>query len=236
MKCGAFILLCGLLFLVGCASTPQPALKLVGKWHKVQSGDTIESVAQKYKADPEELAELNDLSGDSALASREEIFVPTPDGRLPGTGAAPPNTSRPSSKATASKNGKNGRCNPSTRICFSWPLNGPVIEGFVAGKNDGINIKAAEGESVHAAGNGTVLYASDRIKGYGNMILVRHEGNIISVYAHNKKLKVKEGAKVTTGQAIAEAGKTGAVKKPRLHFEIRLKQAPVDPLDYLPPR
>ena len=118
-----------------------------------------------------------------------------------------------------------------------WPVKGRVIAGFGPRNdgthNDGINISVPLGTDVHAAENGAVAYAGSELKGYGNLILVRHENGLVTAYAHASEILVKRGDRVSRGQVIAKAGKTGAVDQPQLHFEVRRDQTPVDPTSYL---
>ena len=100
-------------------------------------------------------------------------------------------------------------------------------------KNDGINIALPKGAPVHAAENGVVAYAGNEIRGFGNLLLIKHDGGWISAYGHNDRLLVKQGDKVKRGQLIAEAGATGAVSSPQLHFELRKAGGAVDPLAHL---
>src|SRR5690606_28016004 len=100
-------------------------------------------------------------------------------------------------------------------------------------KNDGINLAVPEGTSVKAAEAGTVIYAGNELEGYGKLVLVRHADDWVTAYAHNSNLTVKKGDTVRRGQTIATAGMTGSVNSPQLHFEIRRKAKPVNPLDYL---
>ncbi len=120
---------------------------------------------------------------------------------------------------------------------FSWPLRGKVIAGFgAAGKglhNDGINIAAPAGTQVHAADNGVVAYAGNELKGFGNLLLVKHADGWTTAYAHNDKLLVKRGDEVKQGQVIAAVGKTGNVDSPQLHFEVRKGTQAIDPTEYL---
>jgi murein DD-endopeptidase MepM/ murein hydrolase activator NlpD len=117
---------------------------------------------------------------------------------------------------------------------FRWPARGRVIAGFGAnGGNEGINIAVPEGTPVKAAEAGTVTYAGSEVRGYGNLVLIKHDNGYISAYAHNGELGVKRGERVTRGQVIAKSGQTGNVTSPQLHFEIRKGQTPVDPLSYL---
>ncbi|HST93399.1 MAG TPA: peptidoglycan DD-metalloendopeptidase family protein [Microvirga sp.] len=117
---------------------------------------------------------------------------------------------------------------------FRWPARGRVIAGFGAnGGNEGINIAVPEGTPVKAAEAGVVTYAGSEVKGYGNLVLVRHENGYVSAYAHNGSLNVKRGEQVKRGQVIATSGQTGNVTSPQLHFEIRKGSTPVDPMKHL---
>lgn len=116
---------------------------------------------------------------------------------------------------------------------FRWPARGRVIQGFTSGGNDGINIAVPEGTQVKAAESGEVAYAGSELKGYGNMVLIRHAGGFVTAYAHNGALEVRKGDKVKRGQTIAKSGQTGNVSSPQLHFELRKGQTPIDPTRYL---
>jgi murein DD-endopeptidase MepM/ murein hydrolase activator NlpD len=120
---------------------------------------------------------------------------------------------------------------------FAWPVQGKVISAFGSSKdgtkNDGINIAAPSGAPVVAAADGVVAYAGNELRGFGNMILIRHEGGYVTAYAHNASLLVKKGDKVKRGQTIARVGATGSVFGPQLHFEIRKGTQPVDPMTFL---
>ena len=116
---------------------------------------------------------------------------------------------------------------------FRWPARGRIIQGFKSGGNDGINISVPEGTSVRAAENGTVAYAGSELKGYGNLVLIRHPNGFVSAYANNGELNVKRGDVVKRGQVIAKSGQSGNVSSPQLHFELRKGSTPVDPTSYL---
>jgi len=121
---------------------------------------------------------------------------------------------------------------------FIWPVNGSVVSGFgMVGKgrrNDGINIKAATGTNVKAADKGIVAYAGNELKGFGNLVLIKHADGYITAYAHNERLYVKKGQKVLRGEKIATVGSTGSVNTPQLHFEVRAGKKAVNPRSYLP--
>jgi murein DD-endopeptidase MepM/ murein hydrolase activator NlpD len=121
---------------------------------------------------------------------------------------------------------------------FRWPVRGRIITGFGpranGPQNDGIDLAVPEGTSVKAAEDGIVAYAGNELKGYGNLVLVRHQNGYVTAYAHASELMVKRGDQVKRGQIIARAGQTGAVSAPQLHFEIRKGKVPVDPVQFLP--
>jgi lipoprotein NlpD len=228
----------------GCHMQGRPEMpyKTMGVWYSVQEGDTIVDIAARYKTKESLVAELNDLNGDAALREREEIFVPTKSGKPPGTGAKP----TPTAKAAGAPTGKgtSGRslrppCGTDDRPCLLWPVPGDLALGFETRADkphDGIDISAAKGTAIVAAADGEVLYSGNAIKGYGNLVIIRHERELITVYAHNDSNKVKEGERVTRGTPIAEVGQTGSAARPHLHFEVRVGESPRDPLLYLTPK
>jgi murein DD-endopeptidase MepM/ murein hydrolase activator NlpD len=120
---------------------------------------------------------------------------------------------------------------------FIWPLQGRIIEGFGGSKrgerNDGINIATQEGTPIRAAASGTVTYAGNELKGYGNLVLIRHPDGYVTAYAHAGSIRVNRGDVVERGQIIGTAGETGDVDRPQLHFEIRHGVQAVDPVQYL---
>jgi murein DD-endopeptidase MepM/ murein hydrolase activator NlpD len=128
---------------------------------------------------------------------------------------------------------------PHTGLGFQWPVRGTVLVGYGPGasgtQNDGINIAAASGTAVAAANDGVVAYAGNELRGFGNLILVKHADGWTTAYAHCETLMVKRGDRVKRGQTIAKVGQTGAVAEPQLHFEIRRGTQPLDPMSYLPP-
>jgi murein DD-endopeptidase MepM/ murein hydrolase activator NlpD len=120
---------------------------------------------------------------------------------------------------------------------FRWPVRGRIIAGFGARngqQNDGIDLSVPEGTSIKAADDGVVAYAGNELKGYGNLVLVRHQNGYVTAYAHASELTVKRGDNVKRGQIIGRSGQTGNVTAPQLHFEIRKGKVPVDPVQFLP--
>lgn len=120
-------------------------------------------------------------------------------------------------------------------VVWAWPVSGRVIDTFHDTRNKGIDIEGAPGTSVNAAADGRVVYAGSGLRGYGNLVIVKHNETYLSAYAHNRRLLVQEGQDVRRGQSIAELGDTDA-PSPRLHFEIRRNGRPIDPLTQLPAR
>ncbi|KAA2235370.1 peptidoglycan DD-metalloendopeptidase family protein [Salinarimonas soli] len=154
-----------------------------------------------------------------------------PVSSIPAQQPAPapaPQPARPDPAQTASL-----PANPSTDLDFRWPARGRVISGFGNGGNEGVNISVPEGTPVRAAESGTVAYSGSELKGYGNLVLIRHDNGYVSAYAHNGELAVKRGDKVKRGQVVAKSGQSGNVNSPQLHFEIRKGSTPVDPVPYL---
>ncbi len=140
--------------------------------------------------------------------------------------AAPaPTESRPSSASVGDDSG----------IEWSWPANGKVLNGFREPASKGVDIAGKPGDPVLAAAAGKVIYTGSNVRGYGNLVVVKHNDRYLSAYAHNRKILVKESQQVERGQKIAELGDSDA-DQPKLHFEIRRQSKPVDPLKYLPGR
>lgn len=121
------------------------------------------------------------------------------------------------------------------KLSWMWPSEGKVIATFDEGKNKGVDIAGKAGQHVVAAGAGKVMYAGSGIRGYGNLVIVKHSNSLLSAYAHNRSIVVKEGQTVTKGQMIAEMGDSDA-DSVKLHFEIRQQGKPVDPSKFLPNR
>lgn len=161
------------------------------------------------------------LHSDAAQAE-----LPRPDGTQGKTDAPVPMTAKPVVPAAV---------NGDEKLAWMWPSAGKVVATFDEGKNKGIDIAGKAGQQVIAASAGKVMYAGSGIRGYGNLVIVKHSSSLLSAYAHNRSILVKEGQSVTKGQMIAEMGDSDsdAVK---LHFEIRQQGKPVDPSKFLPNR
>ena len=158
----------------------------------------------------------------------------------PADGAAPQSAPAPAPDASGTSVTSNGQLptpEPLSGNSFRWPVKGRIISGFGTkpdgGHNDGVNIAGPQGTPVKAAENGVVAYSGSELKGYGNLVLVRHANNWVSAYANNEQLLVKRGDKVSRGQVIAKAGTSGSVPEPQVHFELRKGSRPVDPTQYM---
>ncbi|WP_332681742.1 LysM peptidoglycan-binding domain-containing M23 family metallopeptidase [Bosea sp. (in: a-proteobacteria)] len=170
------------------------------------------AVAAKPKAAPQ-VASLPPEQKPLAKPAPEPKTAPEPQ----TTASLPPKTEEPASGTD-----------------FRWPARGRVIAGYNGkGGNEGINIAVPEGTPVKAAEGGVVAYAGSELKGYGNLVLIRHPNGYVSAYAHNGELSVKRGEQVKRGQVVAKSGQSGNVNSPQLHFELRKGSTPVDPVPYL---
>jgi murein DD-endopeptidase MepM/ murein hydrolase activator NlpD len=154
---------------------------------------------------------------------------------VPKTVVAEPKVeAKPDPKTTGSVPKQEEAAPAAEKADFRWPARGRVIAGFSGkGGNEGINIAVPEGTPIKAAEGGTVAYAGNELKGYGNLVLIRHPNGYVSAYAHNGALNVKRGDTIKRGQVVATAGQTGNVSSPQLHFELRKGSTPVDPTPYL---
>jgi lipoprotein NlpD len=127
------------------------------------------------------------------------------------------------------------RADDDEKLSWMWPSDGKIVATFDEGKNKGIDIAGKAGQQVMAAGAGKVMYAGSGIRGYGNLVIVKHSNSLLSAYAHNRTIVVKEGQNVNKGQMIAEMGDSDS-DSVKLHFEIRQQGKPVDPSRFLPSR
>lgn len=211
-------------------------------YHVVSRGDTLYSISRQYNANIADLKRINNLSYPYTLAVGQKVILAGSARSLSATANPPPKrkyTARAAPRKTTSRPARGSYTVVQKRSSkFSWPVRGTIVSKFgTIGKgraNDGINIKAARGTVVKAADAGTVAYAGNELKGFGNLILVRHNDGWITAYAHNDRLLVKKGQKVRRGEKIATVGATGGVNSPQLHFEIRAGKKAVNPVAYLP--
>ncbi|MBK6638617.1 MAG: peptidoglycan DD-metalloendopeptidase family protein [Rhodocyclaceae bacterium] len=176
----------------------------------------------------------------TALATAPVPIAPSPAAVPPAvqpTGSAPAPASAPVPAPPAQAAPALPATPPvaASAVSWLWPAPGKVLVGFSEGANKGIDIAGKPGEPVLAAAAGKISYVGSSLRGYGKMVVVKHPGEFLSVYAHNNNVLVKEGESVSAGQKIAELGSTDT-DSPKLHFEIRRQGKPVDPIGLLPPR
>lgn len=219
-----------LLFLVSCAArTPVPVLKQPqGIYHVVRPGENLFRIGKAYDVSHEELARLNGIRDAGQIRVGQRIFIPGATRQLPVEIITPaePVPDIPSAPQPLEAD----------RERFLWPVSGTINSGFGprgSSFHDGIDIAAPEGTPIRAIERGEVIYA-DQLRGYGNMVIVRHSDGLVSVYAHNEVNLVQQGQTVSRGEVIATVGSTGRVTGPHLHFEIRKNNTAQDPLRLLP--
>jgi lipoprotein NlpD len=229
----------------GAVSTPinmgasLPGSENAGKpgYYSVRPGDTLTKIALDHGQAWRDIAKWNGLDNpnvievdqvlrvvpDAKVAVAPKPVAPQANAPAPVAQAAPPVQTAPA--ATSSDDG----------MAFSWPHSGQVITGFDETKNKGLDFAGKAGDPVLAAADGKVVYAGSGLRGYGNLVILKHNNTYLTAYAHNQTLLVKEEQAVVKGQRIAEMGNSDA-DRVKLHFEIRKQGKPVDPSKYLPSR
>jgi len=238
------------------ASPPRSHLVAPSGVHVVARGETLNSIARLYRKPVAVLARANNISPDTHLKVGDRIVVPemgerpapgAPRAEAPGpeiSGTTTASVESPHSARLATPSAPVAEDNPvktaeaaSDMPSFRWPVRGRVIATFGPKpnglQNDGINLAVPEGTPVKAAEDGVVAYAGNELKGYGNLVLVRHANGFVTAYANASEILVKRGESVKRGQMIAKSRETGNVTSPQLHFEIRKGATPVDPAQYL---
>jgi murein DD-endopeptidase MepM/ murein hydrolase activator NlpD len=189
------------------------------------------------------VASLTDRASDATPAPPSAAAAPQAPSSVPSASTQPAAQVEPAKAEQPKPEQKVALAAPAAASAIAdsvklrWPTTGRIIAGF-GGRpdgthNDGINLAVPLGTEVHAAESGVVAYAGNELKGYGNLVLLRHDNGWVTAYAHNDELLVKRGDKVKRGQVVAKAGKTGSVDRPQLHFELRQGSRPVDPIPYL---
>ncbi|MCL2567552.1 MAG: M23 family metallopeptidase [Alphaproteobacteria bacterium] len=185
------------------------------KYYRVKKGDTFSSIAKSNYMSKEELFALNNFNASTVLSVDQIVKVKSNYG---GSGI----------QQDASAIVKDG---------FIWPVVGRLLMSFGTQEqglvNEGINIAAKKGTDVKATQEGIVIYVGDSLKSFGNLVLIQHDKNWISAYAHLGVVKVNKGQKVLKGEVVGQVGDSGNVNTPQLHFELRYNIKPVDPLNYL---
>lgn len=222
----------------------MPGAENAGKpgYYTVQRGDTLTRIALDNGQSWRDLVSWNNLANAHLIEVGQVLRVAPPNAKVEASGvvvqpiggsaevaaaAKPAAAPAPTSASAPSANDEG--------LGFAWPASGTVVAGFDEAKNKGLDIAGKAGDPVLAAADGQVVYAGAGLRGYGNLIILKHNNTFLSAYAHNQALLVKEDQKVRKGQKIAEMGKTDA-DRVKLHFEIRRQGKPVDPAKYLPAR
>jgi murein DD-endopeptidase MepM/ murein hydrolase activator NlpD len=244
------------------ASKPVAAVAAPSSVHVVNRGDTLLSISRRNHVPIGELAKANNLDPSAKIRLGMKLTVPgaRTAAAAPAAAAATPTAVAPATKMAAAGTPQQSArlAQPTANVeepaateapaakpseatgalpTFRWPVRGKVITSYGAktnGKaNDGINLAVPEGTPVKAAEDGVVAYSGNELKGYGNLVLVRHSNGYVTAYAHASELMVKRGDTIKRGQVIAKSGQSGEVGSPQLHFEIRKGSSPVDPLQFL---
>ena len=229
------------------AATPKvlPGQENAGKpgYYTVKSGDTLIRIGLDQGQNWRDIARWNSLERPYTIEIGQVLRVAPPPGAvasstvvgkpLPPAGSAP----APSASSSAVKEPGKETTNEASAddLAFAWPVNGQVIAGFDEVKNKGVDLAGSAGDAVLAAADGRVVYAGAGLRGYGNLVILKHNNTYLTAYAHNQTLLVKEDQNVRKGQKIAEMGNTDA-DRVKLHFEVRRQGKPVDPLKFLPAR
>ncbi|HSD74209.1 MAG TPA: peptidoglycan DD-metalloendopeptidase family protein [Steroidobacteraceae bacterium] len=215
-----------LLFLGACGE-PYRKPDATAQYYTVRPGDTVYSIAWRHGLDYRELARWNRLPSDYSIYPGQRLTL-----RPAGSRAAPPPrstaTTTPSSGKLPTPAGADNVEN------WLWPTEGVTSAvSHAATGSQGLTIAGREGQVVRAAASGRVVYLGSGLRGFGQLVIIKHTNVFLSAYGHNRALSVHEGEEVTAGQAIAEMG-LGPNRKPMLYFEIRYNGKPVDPRLYLP--
>lgn len=210
-------------------------------YYQVQPGETIRSIARNNSLDWRDIVRWNTqwVSNPDQIEVGQVLRISPPAGEVartvvPSAPAAPRVTAPAASTATTAPSTPPASDAGTSSIALAWPTQShTIVTPFDDMKNKGIGIGGKEGDPVTAAADGSVMYAGSGLRGYGNLVILKHNSTFLTVYAHNSKLLVKENQHVKKGQTIAEMGKTDA-DRVKLHFEVRRNGKTVNPLSYLP--
>lgn len=246
LKTKRFIAMLAVTLLLSACASPGPVG--VG-YYRVQRGDTLSAIAQRNGTSARDLSRWNGLSNPNEIEVDQILRVVPPVQSLGATrtlSAIPPGTernapasapvpNRPAQNASRAASEPAPAPMPATRLALVWPAQGQVVGRFNVGDNKGMDIAGPAGEPIFAAAAGKVVYAGNGLRGYGNLLIIKHNADYLTAYAHNRVLLVKEGQGVTAGQQIAEMGQTDS-DRVMLHFELRYRGKTIDPMASLPPR
>lgn len=211
-----------------------------GLRHRINEGETLYAIAWMYDLDYNALASANNIQAPYTIYPGRELNLDISNVSVARPRAAPVSQDAPAVVVNRNPSG-NAQSRPAgaanNLLRWVWPSQGNIIKAFSnnANENKGIDIAGREGDPVLAAEAGEVVYAGNGLLRYGELVIIKHNDQFLSAYAHNSSLNVNEGDRVSRGQQIASLGSTG-VDRDMLHFEIRLAGQPVNPVSYLPPR
>lgn len=212
-------------------TAPSSASRLHSNSHTVQKGDTLYSIAWRYGLDYRDLAAWNGIPGTYTIYPGEVLRLkPRPQQGQP-KGLAH-KVARQENEQVTVQSGADSDASHAA-IKWQWPTSGRLVDSDSPTSKKGVDISGHTGQPIKAAANGDVVYSGSGLLGYGKLIIIKHNATFLSAYAHNDEIFVKEGDKVVGGQKIATMG-TGNSGQPVLHFEIREKGKPIDPLTRLP--
>lgn len=209
--------------------------------YEVRSGDTLYSIALRHDVDYRDLARWNGISRNYLIRPGQQLRLSPPASQPTPTRTAS-NRSSPDRESQPSDSDRSDSSRTSTPApapverdvgAWQWPVTGDILRGFKLPDSKGVDIAAAEGTKVRAVAPGRVVYSGSALKGYGELIIVKHNETYLSAYGYNRRRLAEEGDEVDAGQTIAEVG-TGPAQRSMLHFEIRRAGKPVDPLRLLP--
>ena len=218
--------------LAACGSAP-----VAPGYYRVERGDTVSKIARKHRESVQSIARWNNLANPDAIEVGQVLRI-APPGTDAATGASlrsNAGTAAASAGRTAAPRALPDAAAPANGTSLIWPTAGKIVRGFDGVNSKGIDIVNAPGTPIVAAATGTVVYAGNGLRGYGNLLIVKHNADFLTAYAHNRKLLVKEGESVAQGQTIAEMGDTDN-DRVALHFELRYGGRSIDPSRYLPTR
>lgn len=215
--------------LLACGTTGSS--KPVGEgYYRVQRGDTLSSIGRRHKQSVTNLTRWNNLSDPSKIEAGQVLRIRPPVRKVASNNKKP---SAPAKRTSPAPKPATGPVVPARSIALQWPAAGSVIQGFNPATNKGINIGGTDGSPINAAAAGKVVYAGDGLRQYGNLLIIKHDTDYLTVYAHNRSLLVKEGDSVKQGQPIATMGNTGSDSGVMLHFELRYRGKTINPMPYL---
>lgn len=210
-------------------------------YYTIKPGDTLIRIALETGQSFKDIARWSQVENADRIEVGQVLRVIPPVAKAPvlagsaAAGVVAPVASAPSAVASAPAGAASKPAMADSDIQLVWPVNGAVLTGFDEVKNKGLDISGTAGDPVLAAADGRVVYVGAGLRGYGNLVILKHDNVFLTAYAHNQTLLVKEDQAVRRGQKIAEMGSSDA-DRVKLHFEVRKQGKPVDPIKYLPER